>query len=1556
MSLQELTIPETKARIIVNDETFDVYAGQTFYNGLCRLVSVQALGLGAGKATVRCGSTNFELDRQINKINLEGADSIGPFNLGDLIKTDTTSKYYLVYTNKIKDKDGSFVVIAKLNSGSNLAISEVMKTVARKKYNDPAKIDSVIKIGSEDVNLFALSENVANPGITFRGDVNTNGALGNSKDSFKKANDAYDFVNVNFGAESFNDKLSYGERALWSEYKLAETLGQKGTMIEVLSRIFNEYPQSVYDGKTAESLISGKNFLASNPEAKDYDVKQDIAVELVSATEPSEADASVSISYSYLESGKMKTDLKSNLMKGDVITVNDKSLTIESFDETSVKIRCGYTGTGTSTTGTEILTGEKGKPLNFGKNSCDMQVYVEKINLRRVAKVQITPLSYGRSRETNFTFSIGIEKRAFALNLTPEQADNKIADLNAQIGKYKNISEKLGKVIEGGKAACLATSAIINVKNLLSDRNGEASARTEVMKRWNVWCATPSNWGNKYQNSEECIAGEYDKIEPEITATAKAMDDYNTAYESLKNNNKLANGVVNDSAVKTELQKQIYNLGTGEQKNDITADNFAYLSYSEISQLYFNMKIIQDSSLDQSSKDSYNNEINNLLENAEKRKIEDGNLQNLGRNFGSAMALGGEKTQEARGSFQTWNDVSSKFNDASKSKITDVASKVAIYNYAEKGDYLAVLDASSSKGVYNVKEVYQMTLAGDNKYNLDSVTAGDKSVVAKFRFIEEDATSYKNPCSNCNFMKVFSLDPYKGQPALLPFDIENGFYVQVKNDFGTLAGNSKSYLDSGRVNSFYLCNVGKNKLMEEGLNDDTCRRFDFYTGDALDSYPGLTKTQAKSKVQEAISALNSAQIKLAANPSAKTITINGRSLNVQNSEGDSGSKCTDFMSPGDCQMIYNVCDPFVCPNSRCDLGGRYKVDNVIQSGIIGSTLLCLPNSILVPGNKDTGVVIPVCLTGINAGLQGWISILESYRDCINESVTTGRTVGVCDVMHSVYLCDFFWRQAGPISSAIVKNLFLGIFGKTDSGGGEYLFVNDAWNNAEKSAQFFQTAYAKDSKLTFGFDSVASTVVADVCKMPVSATYPDNFKTMLEPEIPVQFTATFEEISYSTATVPPTSQYNVFYHIYGGDSGHYYQVYLKSPSTAIGYIGKESVIVANGYISAGEKASETKNFIDTSGYKQLCVKIDAKEECGFKSVTTSFALDYAKDQAVSSQATDSVTSESECINGGQSLGAFLTPNIQQGVEEFINPELYNQGVIRVCSSANPGQGTEPTRWKDVGYCGEGSLRCWVDTKSVKKAIQGKGIENYTLSEIDKLNTQSLEADGFFGVTGADQVSNLESAYNNIVTQIKVIGGNEKTSTFIGIDYAGNSYSGRTLASLDNDVLELDKKLIYNKDRAELWLVKAKIYGDLAEKLKPVGKVVAAGGSAAPAASVPAGGSVKSVYSLQKDGTTLNYKILKNSVVTRFYILNSIVYYLAQVGDDRPGLDLLGADFPIFILTQNEEGKFFMKFSAAGNNRKKDIGSWNNDQEKIVTELQNSIVDLKNSSPTITLKSP
>ena len=275
------------------------------------------------------------------------------------------------------------------------------------------------------------------------------------------------------------------------------------------------------------------------------------------------------------------------------------------------------------------------------------------------------------------------------------------------------------------------------------------------------------------------------------------------------------------------------------------------------------------------------------------------------------------------------------------------------------------------------------------------------------------------------------------------------------------------------------------------------------------------------------------------------------------------------MSPKDCLLLFNLCDPVICPSSRCDLGGAYPVKDVIQSGIIGSIALCLPNA-------REGIVMPVCLSGVKAGIDDFLSVQKSFRDCLQENLNTGKTVGICDEVYSVYLCDFFWKQALPLTEAIIPKIVESLFGQNVRGGGEYLGIANAFSTAEKSVNYI-TNYVESTSASALASKEVQQIETDVCTSSISAVLPsgaDLVDSLTKPDSPPQFTGRFDETPLTTATVPPTSHYKVFYHIYAGENaGAYYQVYLKGIATSSYYKDTaQSVIAATGYAAVGGYAT------------------------------------------------------------------------------------------------------------------------------------------------------------------------------------------------------------------------------------------------------------------------------------------------------------------------------------------------------------------------------------------------
>jgi len=1050
------------------------------------------------------------------------------------------------------------------------------------------------------------------------------------------------------------------------------------------------------------------------------------------------------------------------------------------------------------------------------------QIRVDKINLKQVAKVELNPKIQGRIREANFTFSVGIEKRSDFLLPSPEEMNKQIKELDEAINKWKNTTEKLGNLVKGMKAACLATSGALTLKNWATGLTGEAAARHEVMTRsggWNDICKEEvAKKGSQYGTIDQCLLDKNSEIQASVEKTKEIMKKYNDEEEARINANKnVTKGVTDYNKVKEDQLKTLKDTyktpinilnpdGTPKNNVDI-ATILKNLNLSEgdassidLRELELNLQLMNSVGVDESLKNSAKKKVDNLLSQFEGRNSQRVIVENIRKeNSGLPISFStNEKTEERQYHDLVWNeDTRKRYNLILGTGVSiGEGSKVAILpskNPAvDKKIYLAVLTAGINNQ-FHIKpgETYNLDKSAEI-YTVNSLTEKDKeNVPSNMVFKVYDASAYKNPCKNCNYVEVFNSEPYKGMPSLLPFDDREGWYVSIRQNIPSF-GNLKSYQDSGALSSFYLCNVGENGMME-GDSIDSCQNFNINTADANIEFTGLTPTETRKKLTAANNAIRSAQDQLARNPSAEYITISGvsKSLKVKGVQGTAGGKCTDFMSPQDCNIMFNVCDPVVCPSSRCDMGGNYRVDNVIQSGIIGSIALCLPNF-------REGIFIPVCLTGIHAGMEGWISIMQAHRDCLNESLATNRTVGICDEIYSVYQCDFMWKQIGPYANALAKNALSGtLFGAGSRGGGEYMFVNQAFSNAENSWQYFTSSYASDSSLSFGARSF-SEIGSDICKAKLSATYPDELGAALEPDSPVQIYAFFDETAYTDATVPPTSQYKVYYHIFAGnDQGRYYQVYLKSSPTSIGVLSRGYSNVASGYIAKGETIDQTKDFLDNSGFKELCVRIDTKDYCGFKSVTTDFAINYAKDKALQDQANNKVTTEKDCVSGSPSVGAFITPNIQQGAEQVISPELYNQGIVRVCSSDNPGASVNPARWSEVGYCDNTNIKCWVDQDSIRNAIQGQGIENSTLQQIDAMNIQQMIDDG--GMTNAGGNASIEGIIKNY--PLLEIG----------------TFTPSTYLNMEKDISTAYDKMIFSSQKAALLYYRAMVYDRIARAL-------------------------------------------------------------------------------------------------------------------------------------------
>ena len=280
---------------------------------------------------------------------------------------------------------------------------------------------------------------------------------------------------------------------------------------------------------------------------------------------------------------------------------------------------------------------------------------------------------------------------------------------------------------------------------------------------------------------------------------------------------------------------------------------------------------------------------------------------------------------------------------------------------------------------------------------------------------------------------------------------------------------------------------------------------------------------------------------------------------------------------------------------------------------------------------------------------------------------------------------------------------------------------------------------------------------------------------------------------------------MFYHIYAGkDQGANFRVYLKAEAGSTFYNENPSIMVAGGYIGKGEYRTETRDFTSPAGYKELCVSVNAQEECGFKQVSTSFAVDYVQQQYLKEQASKTdIKTERECVGGSSSMSSVINPNLEEGANDAVNPSLYNNGIIRICATDSPGKGTDTldgtknSRWRVVGYCGETKLKCWIDTDSVKDVIDITSIENETLKAVSDKQTEQLLQEY------------EEAGINQKMIDIR---------TFVKDKLDTDKATQTELESFVSDVNSVYDKVIFSSGKAELIYYRAQAYGKLAEIVK------------------------------------------------------------------------------------------------------------------------------------------
>ncbi|MFA6974228.1 MAG: hypothetical protein WC238_05885 [Parcubacteria group bacterium] len=1189
---------------------------------------------------------------------------------------------------------------------------------------------------------------------------------------YQNALEDYEEILANFNSETY-DNLDLGEEALYNKIELMAKVGQNESILEFCDEFKEKYSQDekrISDfckpSKISNSKISTR-YVMINGKARE--------ISLEGVYEPNEEDFSAKIlikgpngessSVTLLKNSQIDLDSFRTEGLGESIKLMDIK------DENTIKLKTVLSKTG----GKVLNTQEREVKLDSPFSIEGYTFSVTEINLVKSAKVSVRSNVKDGQSSVDFNFKIGIEKRA--IQLAPDKINQLINQTNSSIAKFQKISDALNKTNTALQSACTYTAVGLVAYNLLNGISGESIARSTIMRGASGWYERCK--GNS-EGEEACLLGSAEDIEKEVNVVAKEIESQNTKMKELENNHLEADGL--DKSVSTtglmqdyskQVRNTIANLGTsfsdpnGEGEDINIKEIQTILGYESWQEGNYNLE--QAKEIELYSGVLQNNEANADLKTLAKNRLYSifSELKKENDNYGEKAALYAKSGIPISHMLSVGGKGYERFiyqgDTAENLGLEGVAADapvVAMQSKTENGKFYYVLLKDTGGKVMPVDSDEQGLMVYDDSGKRVAEGSSILQELKTMYFERSTSEGYNNKYKNPE-VRYYETEPYKGQPAVAVFDKANGWYAATKQTVPVM-GNIPAFDESGRLRSFWLCNVGDNGMEEFISGDDVCKMIDLLNEKTYEQFPGIDNpAEVKKLVDNAVKAVNTAKTQYEAG--IKKIAINGEGIDVGRPAAEiSEIRCQDFMSPKECQLLFNVCDPVVCPSSRCDLGGVYPVKDVVQSGIIGSIMLCLPNF-------KEGIFFPVCLTGVQAGIDAWLSVQEAYRDCLQTALDKGETVGVCDELNSMYICDFFWRQLTPVVKAALPNLISTIFDQGAKGGGEYMFAKKALDNARSSMDYFTNYYGKNVLAAFEARTMEKFLGDKFCKAYPSVNYPngaDVISSITEPSSPPQFYGRFDEISFTSVTVPPTSQYKVYYHIFAGkNSGAYYRVYLEGDAESYYQDTSASREVASGYIAVGKYASETVDFTSPSGYSRMCIRVNDYEECGFKQVSTSAAVDFINDKYMEEQASQKeITTEAACISGTISLYSIFNINPQSMAENAINPALYSKGIVRVCATENPGRGTDAyagmnnSRWVEVGYCGEENIRCYIDTESIKDAIISKNITDETLTELSK---------NYLDILGQENQILSDDEFSGKVEEIKKANETKKISLVNGI---------------------------------------------------------------------------------------------------------------------------------------------------------------------------------------------
>lgn len=822
-------------------------------------------------------------------------------------------------------------------------------------------------------------------------------------------------------------------------------------------------------------------------------------------------------------------------------------------------------------------------------------VQIKEVIISRSAVITVSPGSKYNYGVSNFIIHLPIEKRLW--DWTPEEIDKMIESTDKTISKVNTIKDKLGNIVKTWKGMCFAVFSFLAVKNAFFSNPG----RRLAVQKWETKCdnavktSTPFN-GKTYSATDfdKCMSDNIKQIEQDVERSKGMVDQTEEIMKGF------------DWNKEESVSKAASELGVSKE-DLILMNKYDQLSAEGVRDSIFNKKFGEGFD---------SNEFNARISKAKEidSVVRSENLDiNNPEHYGQIERIKDYVYQETV--TQQGNDLFSTQDEIARQEI---GTKEVKYIKLENGEKVAyeVYEENGKFYVYDGKKI-----------EVKQIKRGDVAVESSyggcFETVESSNKVYLGTLSNEQYSSQFSIAPKiiysqkTSKPLLIPLNKRSisSSYRDIPHIDGA---NYIMVNPTSKGNEYSIWNVGSDGKMDVNghVDDLPVVSSDLLNSPINEKYIALKKEIENRYERANVAPREGSKVKMGTNEEYVAGTF------VESRTSSAIGECRYIMSETDCKILFGVCDPVMCPTSRFNLGGSWEVDNVIKSGLVGSIVLGLPN-FDIPYEP-----VPVCLTGVHASLENFASMLGGFRDCLETAKIKGESVGICNEIRSLYMCDMLWETALSMVNVFGKLndlISVKIFGK-EKGGGEYLSWDSSWDQLSKSVSFFTKDYASSAFTAFESRSTKE-IGTEICKAAIFGKYPaggDLLAQLTEPESPPQFTGWVEEDRY-TLEDGGRSSYRIYYHIYAGrNTDIRYRVVLKDLTGRILSVTDENSIIAAGERLLRKGESVDKSFVVTPtasgmvGFTNMCIIINGDEECGFGSVSSSFSMQYLKDQIIQSQ--------------------------------------------------------------------------------------------------------------------------------------------------------------------------------------------------------------------------------------------------------------------------------------------------------------------------------------------------